>query len=83
MATITITTVNGTQTTRVSNAICTRYGYTGFEIDGITPLTQLEFVRRQIIKWVKSEVIAHEAEAAMQTARSSTITDVENNISIT
>jgi hypothetical protein len=83
MATITLTTVSGTQTTRVADAICTRFGYTGFESDGITPQTKLEFVRRHLINYLKEQVAIHESEQAASTARNTSLSDVQNNISIT
>ena len=82
MAAITIN-VPAAQVNRVLDAMCTRFGYTGFEADGITPQSKSEFVRKLIIKYVKDNVAAHEAATAAAVAFTVAENDVQNNVNIT
>ena len=82
MATLTLTIPNA-QLSRVADAICEKFGYTGFEPDGITPQTKQEFVRKILIKYLKKSVAEHEAGNAGAAAFKAVELDVENNVSIT
>lgn len=82
MATLTITVPNPVAN-RVGDAIAERHGYTGFEPDGITPQTKLEFVRKYIIKHIKREIAEHEGQGSAHAAYEAVATDVETNITLT
>ena len=82
MATLTLTIPNA-QLSRVADAISTKFGYTGFEADGITPQTKQEFVRKILIKYLKRNVAEHEAGTAGAAAFNAALADVETNVSIT
>ena len=69
-------------TVRVVDAICTRNGYTGFLADRVTPQTKQQFVKAWLISKIKDEVKYHEITTATDTARTTTITDVDTNIII-
>lgn len=74
MATISLTIPN-TDIARAVDALATRWGYSPFLDDGVTPnpQTKSEFVRLGIARWVKSEVRAHELATAQAAV---TVTDV-------
>lgn len=82
MATVTLTIPNPVAP-RVGDAVAARHGYTGFEADGTTPQTKLEFVRKYLMKHLKREVALHEAGTAGHSAFSAAENDVEVNIIIT
>lgn len=66
MATITITIPNNVAN-RVQDAICEKYGYTGFlDRDNTIPQTKPEFVKAWIISDIKRAVKDHEAINAIQ-----------------
>jgi hypothetical protein len=83
MASITITTVNGTQTTRIADAICALHGYTGFLPGTQTAETKLDFVKRYLIRHIKDQVKIYEAVIAAESARTTTETEIETGINIT
>lgn len=82
MATLTLNIPTGV-TNRVLDAISTKYGYTGFLANGVTPQTKPEFVKAWIIKTVMAAVKEQEANTAAATAASNANTDADTNIVIT
>lgn len=74
MATISLT-ISAGDLTRAVDALSTRWGYSPFLADGVTPNPQTkgEFVRLRIGAWVKSEVLSHELATAQAAVR---VTDI-------
>lgn len=62
---------------RANNAIAAKYGYNA-DIHG----TKAEFAKAVITRWIKEQVLSHEAEIAAGQARAALETDV-NGTSIT
>lgn len=82
MATISITVPSGILN-RVLDAVAANHNYTGFEADGITPLTKQEFARRYIISVIKADVVGYEAQQAAYAASATAITNANSQIIIT
>lgn len=82
MASITLTIPNGAQTTRVLDALSSIHGYTGFEADGVTVQSKSEFVKKVLIRYIKNEIKAYESAQAAETARITSINDVETNVTL-
>lgn len=82
MATITLTVPNGVAN-RVLDAIATKYGYSGFLADKVTPQTKIEFYKAWIIKQTLAAVSEQEANTAAAAAANAASTDVTTNIVIT
>lgn len=69
---------------RAANNLCIKFGYTGFEADGTTPQTKIDFVKKNIvIKYLKKENSEHEAGTASSTAYKAAYDDAELNVIIT
>lgn len=68
---------------RVLNAICTRYGYTGFLADGVTAQAQIDFVKAWIITHVMNAVREQEANTAAAAAQATAAANVDTQIIIT
>lgn len=68
-------TLSAADLARAVTALSTRWGYSAFLEDGITPNPQTkgEFVRLKIGQWLRSEVRAHELGTAQAAV---TVTDV-------
>lgn len=82
MATITLTVPNPV-VNRVTDAICTRFGYQ-VTIDGVpNPQSKSDFLKQQIAIWIKAQVREHEANTAAATASTNAGADVDANIVIT
>lgn len=71
------------QTNRVLDAFATKYGYTGFLADGITPETKAAFAKRIVIKQIKDVVREAEAAAASKTAFDSAAAAADSEITLT
>jgi hypothetical protein len=69
-------TISDAAALRMFDALSARYGYTGFDADGITPQTKQQFVRRVVIAWMKDETLAHEQAVAAAAARAA-VTAIE------
>lgn len=78
-------TLNGTVAigVRVRDAICERFGYTGFLTDGTTPQTKDDFFKAWIIKNIMEHVKAHESAKSAEAARILAAKDAETNIILT
>lgn len=68
---------------RAADAICTKFGYTGFLPDRITPQSKQEFFKAHYIREMKADAISQEAATAAATAYTTTANDGETNIIIT
>lgn len=80
MATITLNIPNPVAT-RVMDAICTKFGYTGF-VNGVAQ-TKPEFVKAWIIRDLMNAVKEQEANTAAAMAAANAVTDADTNIVIT
>ena len=81
MASITLT-IPTQQAQRVLDSFAARKGFSGFASDGTTPQTKTEFLKQELINFVKKEVALYEAQEAANAAASTAQNDVQNNISI-
>ena len=68
-------TLSASDLAKAITALSTRWGYSAFSEDGITPNPQTrgEFVRLKIGQWLRSEVRAHELATAQAAV---TVTDI-------
>ena len=83
MATVTLTlTLTGTNAylNIGVDSICERFGYTGFEPDGITPQTKQEFVRKHLLKYLKTSIKQHRGANAGSTSSIASELDIETNL---
>lgn len=75
MATISIN-IPDTQMPRVLDAFTATFGYSPTLADGTAnPETRGQFTRRIIVDWVKSNVVAYEANRDAENARQASITN--------
>lgn len=68
---------------RAVDDVCTKFGYTGFLLDGITPQTKPEFFKLHYSRLMKADAISQEAATAAAAAYTTTANDGEANIIIT
>lgn len=68
---------------RVILANATRYGWTGFLADGITPQTRPQFVKQLVIRRLIADTKEQEGNTLAAAAVNNNSTDIDNNISIT
>lgn len=83
MATVSLTlTLTGTNTylNIGVDAICSRFGYNGFEADGTTVQTKQEFVRKHLLKYLKTNIKDHQGGNAGSSSSATAQLDIENNI---
>lgn len=84
MATTAVTlNIDNTVINRVLNAISTKYGYTGFLPDGVTPETKPAFVKRWMTGIIIAAVKEQEGNTLAAAAIATNNTDVNTNIIIT
>ena len=67
---------------RVLDSFCAKKGYTGFLPDSITPITKQDFLKADLIKYIKNNVAEHEAIIASNAACQTAQQYVEDNITI-
>lgn len=82
MANITLT-IPDAQINRVLNALATKFGYTGFLSDGVTPQTKAQFAKAWIIKDIIAAVKDQEGNTLATTAINNNSSDIDSNIPIT
>jgi hypothetical protein len=77
MASITINGINA----KAQDAFATvENGYTGFLSDGVTPQTQIEFIKAFLINVLGQEVASRAAKKAAKTAADLAIVDSQANV---
>lgn len=81
MASITLT-IDNAIANRVLNSFCARKNYTGFETDGVTPISKIDFVKKDLARYIKNVVSQHESVEAGNNASASAQADVEATIII-
>jgi hypothetical protein len=67
---------------RVLNSFCARKGYTGFESDGTTPISKIDFAKKDLANYIKNIVAQQESIEASNLASNNAQADVEQNIVI-
>lgn len=68
---------------RVLNAIATKYGFTGFLADGVTPQTKTQFYKQWVINSTLAAIKEQEGNTLAATAINNNNTDINSNILIT
>lgn len=75
--------IDNTQLTRVITAMCTSGGYQATISGQPNPTTQAQFAKQMIAAYVMNAVKQVEAQVAVDTARTTAISNVDSQVIIT
>ena len=76
-------TIPDTIATRVIDAVCARTDYAGYLTTTKTPISKAQWVKNQVVNFLKNYVKEYESFNAAETARTTAVTKVDSEINIT